>query len=109
VEGRIEPRKFIDELLPVIVADNHAANMMASTHFVMLSMPATTGNGVAGSGVTAPPAVPRNVALITHANSLLHHHITGLHNLGRAGVDLAPLNTAIQAGHNQQLTEVEKD
>ena len=92
-KGGIESRKFMDKLLPVIVADNHAVNMMALTNFVVLSMTDTTGNGVAGSHVTAPPFVPRNVDLITHANSLLHHHITGLRNVGRAGADLAPLIT----------------
>jgi hypothetical protein len=80
-EGGIEPRKFINDLLPVIVSDNQAVDMIALTHFVLLSMTATTGNGAAGSHVTAPIAVPHNVALITHANTLLHHHITGLRNV----------------------------
>jgi hypothetical protein len=87
--------------------------MIALTHFVLLSMTATTSNGAAGSHVTAPLAIPipRNVALITHANTLLllHHHITGLCNVRGSGVDLAPLITAIQAGHIQQLTEAKKD
>ena len=108
-EGGIEPRKFINDLLPVIVSDNQAVDMIALTHFVLLSMTATTGNGAAGSHVTEPLAVPRNFALITHANTLLHHHITGLRNVRGSGVDLAPLITAIQAGHIQQLTEAERD
>jgi len=83
--------------------------MIALTHFVLMSMTETTGNGAAGSHVTTPLAVPRNVALITHANTLLHHHITGLRNVGGSGVDLAPLITAIQAGHSHQLTKSEKD
>jgi len=91
------------------VADNQAADLVALTHVILLSMTSTTRNGAAGSHVTAPPAVPRNVALITHANTILHHHITGLRTVGGSGVDLAPLITAIQAGHTQQLTEAEKD
>jgi hypothetical protein len=108
-DGGVEPRKYIDELLVIMEADNNAVALKLLTHFVLSAMMATAG--VSAVTVTAPLPVPQNVALITHSQTILHSHLTGLvpSRGAQESIDLIPLISAINAGHNQATTRANED
>ena len=102
----VTPLQFVNELLPIIEADGNDGALAPLILFVIASMTKTTG--VAGQGpgpsavlVTAPQPVARNTSLLTHSQSLLKSHLTGLGNVGSGALNLGPLISAINDGHSQ--------
>ena len=86
------PRQFIEELLPIIEADNNNIALEPMIEFVISSMTTPTGMAPSAVLVPAPAAVPRNTALLVHSQVLLTSHLTGLkHSGGGGGVNMAPL------------------
>ena len=96
------PRQFIEELLPVIEANNNNIALEPMIVFVISSMMTPTGTAPSAVLVPAPAAVPCNTALLVHSQVLLTSHLTGLkHTGGGGGVNMAPLNATITAGQTQ--------
>lgn len=109
-EGGVTPRQFIEELLPVIEADNNNIALEPMIAFVISSMTTPTGTAPSAVLVPAPAAVPRNTALLVHSQVLLTSHLTGLkHTGGGGGVNMAPLIAAITAGQTQAADRANDD
>jgi hypothetical protein len=105
-EGGVTPRQFIEELLPVIEADNNNIALEPMIVFVISSMTTPTGMAPSAVLVPAPAAVPRNTALLVHSQVLLTSHLTGLkHTGGCGGANMAPLIAAITAGQTQAANQ----
>jgi hypothetical protein len=106
----VTPRQFIEELLPVIEADNNNIALKPMIAFVISSMTTPTGTAPSAVLVPAPAAVPRNTALLVHSQVLLTSHLTGLkHTGGGGGVNMAPLIAAITAGQTQAADRANDD
>jgi len=105
-EDGVEPRQFLEEMLPVIEADGNAIALQPFITFAISAMTKTVGQVGQGPGpsavlVAAPASVARNKTLLTHSQFILHSHLTGLGKDGGNGVNLTPLITAINDGHSQ--------
>ena len=100
-EDGVEPRQFLEEMLPGIKADGHAIALAPFITFAISAMTQTTGQGPSAVLVAAPASVAHNKTLLAHSQVLLQHHLTGLGKDGGNGINLAPLITAINDGHSQ--------
>jgi hypothetical protein len=82
-EDGVEPRQFLEELLPVIEANGNAIALEPFTTFVISAMTKTVGQSGQGPGpsavfVAVSTSVARNTALITHSQRRAFCTLTSL-------------------------------
>ena len=102
----VTPRYYFETIHPVIAADGMEATCMPLTHFCQAALTIAAAGGSSPVEVVMPTPPARHVPLLSHAATILHHHLPALTTGNGGGISLTPLVNTIVAGQQQRAAEL---